>query len=76
MEEKIAALLKSINGKNNVTDYDLNLFDNDMLDSLGIAQLIASLEDTFEVDIDPEDIIPENFSTINEIASLVSRAKV
>ena len=75
MQEKIAALLKGINEKDDVKNFDLNLFENDMLDSLGIAQLVASMEETFQIEIDPEDILPENFSTINEISALVEKYK-
>ncbi|WP_302157105.1 acyl carrier protein [Dialister succinatiphilus] len=75
MQEKIAALLKEINDKDDVKDFNLNLFENDMLDSLGIAQLVASMEETFQIEIDPEDILPENFSTINEISALVEKYK-
>lgn len=46
-----------------------------MLDSLGIAQLVAALEENFNIEIDPEDILPENFSTVNEIDALVRKYK-
>ena len=75
MQEKIVDLLKEINGKDAVTDFDADLFVNDMLDSLGVAQLVAGLEDIFNIEIDPEDILPENFSTINEIDVLVHKYK-
>lgn len=76
MQEKIADLLRDINGKDRISDFNMDLFENDMLDSLGIAQLVAALEENFNVEIDPEDILPENFSTINEIAALVHKDKV
>lgn len=76
MQEKIADLLKDINGKDRISDFNMDLFENDMLDSLGIAQLVAALEENFNVEIDPEDILPENFSTINEIDALVHKDKV
>ena len=75
MQEKIAELLKEINGKDTVPDFDADLFANDMLDSLVVAQLVAALEDTLGIEIDPEDILPENFSTINEIDALVQKYK-
>lgn len=75
MQEKIAALLKDINGKDDISDFNIDLFTNDMLDSLGIAQLVAALEETFNIEIDPEDILPENFSTVNEINALVRKYK-
>lgn len=75
MQEKIATLLKTVNGKELVTDFDMDLFENDMLDSLGIAQLIAEIESNFDLEIDPEDIVPENFSTLNEIVNLIRKVK-
>lgn len=75
MQEKIATFLKTVNGKELVTDFDMDLFENDMLDSLGIAQLIAEIESNFDLEIDPEDIVPENFSTINEIVNLIRKVK-
>lgn len=76
MQEKIADLLRDINGKERISDFNMDLFENDMLDSLGIAQLVAALEENFNVEIDPEDILPENFSTINEIDALVHKDKI
>ena len=76
MQEKIADLLRDINGKERISDFNMDLFENDMFDSLGIAQLVAALEENFNVEIDPEDILPENFSTINEIDALVHKDKV
>lgn len=76
MQAKIADLLRDINGKERISDFNMDLFENDMLDSLGIAQLVAALEENFNVEIDPEDILPENFSTINEIDALVHKDKV
>ncbi|WP_297027160.1 acyl carrier protein [uncultured Dialister sp.] len=73
MQDKIADLLKDINGKDRISDFNMDLFENDMLDSLGIAQLVAALEENFNIEIDPEDILPENFSTINEISALVRK---
>lgn len=75
MQEMIAALLKDINGKDSVSDFNMDLFENDMLDSLGIAQLVSALEENFGIEIDPEDILPENFSTINEIEALIHKYK-
>ncbi len=75
MQDKIADLLKDINGKDRISDFNMDLFENDMLDSLGIAQLVAALEENFNIEIDPEDILPENFSTVNEIDALVRKYK-
>lgn len=42
-----------------------------VLDSLALMQLVAFLEDEFEVEIEDADITKDNFSTIADIRSLV-----
>ena len=50
---------------------DLQLFEQGIIDSLGIFVLIAFLEQRFAVKIEPEDVILENFSTPTSIKQLV-----
>ena len=47
------------------------LLDSGAVDSLEIFKLIAHLEDTFGVQIKPEEIIPESFATIQTITKMV-----
>lgn len=49
-----------------------SLFDHDILDSLGLVSLVAWLEATFDVSVSDEDLIPENFDTLERIAAFVS----
>ncbi len=53
---------------------DDDLFEAGILESLTLAMMIPELEKKFNIgEIDPEEIIPENFSTVNSIACLVER---
>lgn len=52
---------------------DTNLLDTQILDSLGIAQLVAGLEANFNIEFDAEDIVPENFMTIVQIQKLIEK---
>lgn len=52
---------------------DDDLFEEGVLESLTLAIMIPALEEEFQIEIDPEEIVPENFSTINSITSLVAR---
>lgn len=72
MEKKIFNIICDISGKVVIENYDMDLFENGILDSFAIAQLISSLEEDFNIEIDPEDIVPEKFSTIAEISRLVT----
>jgi acyl carrier protein len=50
---------------------DLALIDGGILDSLGIFQTVTFLEDEFDIQIDDDELIPDNFATIGSIAALV-----
>jgi acyl carrier protein len=48
---------------------------NGAVDSLGLTQLVAFLEEEFQIEVDDADIKEEHFSTVENISRLVS-AKV
>ena len=54
-------------------DPELMLLEEGVLDSLGLQQLITFLEQKYSIAIDDEDLLPENFATVNAIAALISR---
>lgn len=54
---------------------DEDLFATGALDSLSIANLVAFLEEFFEVSIPVSDLTVENFGTVNAIANFISTQK-
>ena len=56
-------------------DVDLSITDNlietGIIDSLGIQQLIAYLEETFSIQITDDDLIADNFETIEAISTFL-----
>ena len=46
-----------------------------LLDSLAIEQLIAFLETRFGITFSDEELVPENFETVNRLADLVDRKR-
>lgn len=50
-----------------------DLIGNHTLDSLKIVQLVGSLNDEFDIEITPIDIVPENFKTVKAIYEMVKR---
>ena len=72
MKEKIIAILADIN--EDIPSYEGgNLFDAGLLDSLKAVDLVAELEDAFDVDIDAEYVIEENFKTKDAIIALMEK---
>ncbi len=51
-----------------------DLLETGILASLEVAGLIPALEEEFSInEIDIEDIVPENFSSVNRISQLIER---
>ena len=48
-----------------------SLLDSGIIDSLGILDMVAFLEETFGVQIGDDDLNPENFDSIQSVASFV-----
>lgn len=57
---------------NNIHDHD-NLIESGIIDSLGIMQLVAYIEGTFRVKVRDEDIVPDNFESVEMISSYIDR---
>jgi acyl carrier protein len=53
-------------------DNNVLLIERGIIDSLGIFLLVAFVEQQFAIKIHPEDIVLENFRTIEAIAHLVT----
>lgn len=52
---------------------DDNLLLSGLIDSLGVMRLVNFIEETFQVEVQPEDVTIENFRTINVIADYLQR---
>ena len=49
------------------------LIDNKVLDSFDIVTLIAELSNEFDVSIPAEEIVPENFNSVQALHNMVER---
>ncbi len=54
-------------------DHDLNLLASDVLDSLGIMELVSFLEEQYGISVADRDLTPENFQTVDSIVAFVGR---
>ena len=72
MKEKVTTVLQTV--KSDIKNDDTDLLAAGLLDSFDIVNLVSQLEETFGVEIDPADIVPENFRTISAIAGLMEHS--
>ncbi|MDY2960511.1 MAG: D-alanine--poly(phosphoribitol) ligase subunit DltC [Hornefia sp.] len=72
MEEKILDILEEICGDEVVKeDRDINLLDEDLMDSLDYTELLIAIEDNFDVVIAPSEVTREEMDTPNKIINVV-----
>jgi acyl carrier protein len=52
---------------------DDDLLAQEVLDSQGTLELVAFLEERFGIEVGDEDLVPENFKSVNAIAAFAER---
>jgi len=60
--------------KKSITDGDA-LLDEGIIDSLGVLDLVNFIEGEFKISISDEDLIPENFQSIECIAFFIDKKR-
>lgn len=75
LEKKIIELVTVTSGSNlgKPLTLETEILDSKLVDSFGLLQLIADLEQEFNVNISTEDMTTQNFSTISAITDLIKR---
>ena len=70
-------LLNILNDLHDDVDFmnEKKLIDDGVLDSFDIIQLVSSINDTFDIDIDAGDLLPENFNTVEAMWELIQEAR-
>lgn len=58
-------------GKANGLQDSTSFLDNGIIDSTGVLELVNFLEEEFSMDVDDEELIPENLDSINNVVAYV-----
>jgi acyl carrier protein len=72
--EKIKAKVRSfivenfLFGDDNGLKSDSSFLDEGIIDSTGVLELVTYLEEEFEIEVEDEELIPENLDSIDNIA--------
>jgi acyl carrier protein len=63
-------------GQGSTLDDDTSLLDSGALDSTAAMELVAFLEQTFNVQIQDREINPDNLETVSRISAMIERKTV
>ncbi len=70
--DQLLELLKDVNEDVDFTAQNA-IIDDEVIDSLDLTGLIADIEDTFDIEIGMNDIVPENFNTVDAMWAMIQR---
>ena len=73
MKEKIIEILTELRPEFDFTE-EVDFIEEGMLDSFDIVSLVDELESQFGIKIQGIDVIPENFSTLDNIETLLKKS--
>lgn len=48
-----------------------SLFDNGIIDSTGVLDLVSFIEETYEIQVEDTDLVPENFDSLTNIRTYI-----
>ena len=59
-----------VDGDGNLGD-DVSLLEQGIIDSTGVLELVAFIEETFHIKVQDEELIPENLDSVNNICRFI-----
>ncbi len=60
-------------GEDSDLNDDTSFLEEGIIDSTGVLELIEYLEEEFDIEIDDEDMIPENLDSLNNLEQFIGR---
>lgn len=73
LEELLAILTEAVPG----VDFELEtaLVDDEILESLDIVTIVSEMKDVFDVEITVDDLVPQNFNSVEAMLALLESKK-
>jgi acyl carrier protein len=60
------------NGKHSLDD-DLSFYQEGIIDSTGILELVEFIENTFKISVEDEELVPDNLDSLSRISAYIRR---
>ena len=74
MEEKIIEIIENLTGYDKLKEnVDIDLLENEILDSLAFIELMTTLEEEFNIEIQPTQVDPNTWKSVKKIVELVEK---
>ena len=72
MEERVIEIIENLTGYKELKENkDIDLLENEILDSLAFVELITVLEEEFDIEIQPTQVNPETWRNVEKIIELI-----
>ncbi len=52
---------------------DMSLVEDGVIDSTGVLEIIEFIEETYSIKVDDEEMIPENFDSVEKITAFIQQ---
>ncbi len=72
MKNQVLEVLKRVN--ESIVD-GVNLIEENIIDSFEVVNIVMELEEEFGIEIDAEEVVSENFETVDAITALVTKCQ-
>lgn len=72
IRESVIEILEEVLGSDEIRDnQDLDMFENEMLDSLAIIEVLLGIEDKLDLSLQPTDLERKDMATVNNLVDFL-----
>jgi acyl carrier protein len=57
-------------------DNDTSFLEKGIIDSMGVLELVAFVEETYGIEIDDDELTPDNFDSVSKLVSYIRRKSI
>lgn len=72
MKDQVLGIIRDVKSDNSINEDSHLVFDG-ILSSLDILQLIQTMQETFGVTVPVEEVLPDNFDSVDGIVAMIER---
>ena len=73
IRESVIEIFEEVLGSDEIRDnQDLDMFENEMLDSLAIIEVLLGIEDNLDLSLQPTDLERKDMATVNNLVDFLT----